>query len=68
MEGLKQTFAQCKKEGRVSLDETHNYESGESDPDFMQAALVTYFTAGYPTVEECVDIMLGLQAGGSGML
>ncbi|ELR07633.1 tryptophan synthetase [Pseudogymnoascus destructans] len=48
MEGLKQTFAQCKKEGR--------------------AALVTYFTAGYPTVEECVDIMLGLQAGGSDII
>ena len=29
-------------------------------------ALVTYFTAGFPTVEETVDIMLGLQAGGAG--
>ncbi|KAK5303237.1 anthranilate synthase / indole-3-glycerol phosphate synthase [Exophiala xenobiotica] len=27
-------------------------------------ALVGYFTAGYPTKEECPDIMLGLQAGG----
>lgn len=29
-------------------------------------ALVGYFTAGYPTKEECPDIMLGLQAGGVG--
>eukprot|EP01099_Mayorella_cantabrigiensis_P005606 TRINITY_DN4548_c0_g1_i1.p1 TRINITY_DN4548_c0_g1~~TRINITY_DN4548_c0_g1_i1.p1 ORF type:complete len:741 (-),score=125.76 TRINITY_DN4548_c0_g1_i1:117-2339(-) len=29
-----------------------------------RAALVGYFTAGYPTPEETPDIMLGLQAGG----
>jgi tryptophan synthase len=28
---------------------------------------VTYFTAGYPTPEETVDILLGMEAGGSGM-
>jgi tryptophan synthase len=33
----------------------------------MQPALVTYFTAGYPTPEETVDILLGMEAGGSGM-
>ena len=33
-----------------------------------RAALVTYVTAGYPTVEGSPDIMLGLQAGGAGML
>lgn len=32
----------------------------------VQAALVTYFTAGYPTPAETVDIMLGMEAGGSG--
>lgn len=32
-----------------------------------RAALVTYFTAGYPTKESTVDVMLGLQAGGAGM-
>ena len=47
MEGLKATFAQCKKENR--------------------SALVTYFTCGYPTVNETSDIMLGMQAGGAGM-
>lgn len=47
-EGIKATFAQCKKENRP--------------------ALVGYFTAGYPTKEECPDIMLGLQAGGVGEL
>ena len=31
-----------------------------------RAALVGYFTSGYPTAEETVDIMLGLQAGGVG--
>lgn len=31
-----------------------------------RAALVGYFTAGYPTPEETPDIMLGLQAGGVG--
>jgi tryptophan synthase len=33
-----------------------------------RTALVGYFTAGYPTVEETPDIMLGLQAGGVGMI
>ena len=46
METIKQTFAQCKDEGR--------------------AALVTYVTAGFPTVEETVDILLGMEAGGAG--
>lgn len=46
MEGIKQAFAQCKKEKR--------------------SALVTYVTAGYPTAEETVRIMLGMEAGGAG--
>ena len=29
-------------------------------------ALVTYVTAGFPTVDETPDIMLGMQAGGAG--
>lgn len=33
-----------------------------------RAALVAYITAGYPTVEEAVDILLGLENGGAGML
>lgn len=28
---------------------------------------MTYVTAGFPTVEEAVDIILGLEAGGAGM-
>lgn len=32
-----------------------------------RAALVSYITAGYPTVEETVDILLGLESGGAGM-
>lgn len=32
-----------------------------------RAALVSYITAGYPTVEEAVDILLGLECGGAGM-
>ena len=31
-----------------------------------RSALVTYVTAGYPTTDETVDIMLGMEAGGSG--
>lgn len=31
-----------------------------------RAALVAYITAGYPTVEETVDILLGLENGGAG--
>jgi len=31
-----------------------------------RAALVTYVTAGYPTVEETPEIMLAMQSGGSG--
>jgi tryptophan synthase len=48
MEGLKRTFAQCKKEGRP--------------------AFVTYITAGYPTPEETVDILLGMEAGGADVI
>ncbi|KAH6682651.1 tryptophan synthase-like protein [Halenospora varia] len=48
MEGLKRTFAQCKKEKR--------------------AALVTYVTAGFPTPEETVDILLGMEAGGADVI
>lgn len=29
-------------------------------------ALVTYVTAGYPTPEETVNVLLGMQAGGAG--
>lgn len=31
-----------------------------------RAALVAYITAGYPTAEEAVDILLGLENGGAG--
>jgi tryptophan synthase len=31
-----------------------------------RAALVAYVTAGYPTVDQAVDIMLGLENGGAG--
>ena len=31
-------------------------------------ALVTYVTAGYPTADETVDILLGLEAGGAGKI
>ncbi|CZR52577.1 probable tryptophan synthase [Phialocephala subalpina] len=48
MEGLKNTFARCKKENRP--------------------ALVTYFTAGFPTPEETVDVMLGMEAGGADVI
>ncbi|KAF4636824.1 hypothetical protein G7Y89_g1249 [Cudoniella acicularis] len=48
MEGLKKTFAQCKKEGRP--------------------ALVTYVTAGFPTPEETVDVLLGMEAGGADVI
>ena len=30
-------------------------------------ALVTYVTAGFPTADETVDILLGLEAGGAGI-
>lgn len=32
-----------------------------------RAALVGYFTSGYPTAEQTPDVLLGLQAGGVGM-
>lgn len=31
-----------------------------------RSALVTYVTAGYPTAEETVDVLLGMEAGGAG--
>ncbi|KAK2810543.1 anthranilate synthase / indole-3-glycerol phosphate synthase [Emmonsiellopsis sp. PD_5] len=33
-----------------------------------RAALVAYVTAGYPTVEEAVDITLGMEAGGADLI
>lgn len=47
MDGIKKSFAQCKKEQR--------------------SALIPYVTAGYPTISETVDILLGMQNGGAGM-
>lgn len=34
----------------------------------QRSALVTYVTAGYPTTDETVDILLGMEAGGAGMV
>lgn len=34
----------------------------------QRSALVTYVTAGYPTADETVDILLGMEAGGAGSL
>ncbi|RMZ74422.1 PHO87 [Pyrenophora seminiperda CCB06] len=48
MDGIKKTFAQCKKEGR--------------------SALVTYVTAGFPTIQETPDIMMAMEAGGAGAI
>ncbi|KAL7270594.1 anthranilate synthase / indole-3-glycerol phosphate synthase [Rhizina undulata] len=48
MEGLKNAFAKCKREGR--------------------RALVTYVTAGFPTPEETVDILFGMEAGGADII
>ena len=31
-----------------------------------RSALVTYVTAGYPTADETVEILLGMEAGGAG--
>ena len=31
-----------------------------------RAALVTYATAGFPTANETVEIMIGMEAGGAG--
>lgn len=31
-----------------------------------RTALVTYVTAGYPTSEETVEVLLGMEAGGAG--
>lgn len=33
-----------------------------------RAALVTYVTAGYPTTDETVEILKGMEAGGAGKL
>ncbi|KZF21230.1 tryptophan synthase [Xylona heveae TC161] len=34
----------------------------------QRPALVTYVTAGYPTIEETVDLMLGMEAGGADII
>lgn len=35
---------------------------------YVQSALVTYVTAGFPTAEETPDIMLAMEAGGAGTM
>lgn len=35
---------------------------------YIQSALITYVTAGYPTPEETPDIMLAMEAGGAGTM
>ena len=32
-----------------------------------RSALVTYVTAGYPTLDETIEIMLGMENGGAGV-
>jgi len=39
-------------------------ETGTDDQ--LQAALVTYVTAGYPNADSTPDILLGMEAGGAG--
>lgn len=34
----------------------------------QRSAFVTYVTAGYPTANETVNIMLAMETGGAGML
>ncbi|KAL8810177.1 MAG: hypothetical protein Q9200_002784 [Gallowayella weberi] len=34
----------------------------------QRSALVTYVTAGYPTAEETVDVLLGMEAGGADLI
>lgn len=34
----------------------------------QRSALVSYVTAGYPTADETVNILLGMEAGGAGIL
>ena len=31
-------------------------------------ALVTYVTAGYPTPDDTIDVLLGMEAGGAGII
>ena len=66
MEAIKQTFARCKDESRVSqffLQDIFTYTANLTISP--QAALVTYVTAGYPTADETPSIMLGMEAGGA---
>jgi len=65
MEGIKRTFAQCKKEGRVSAI-IILADVNMAILTSAKSALVTYVTAGYPTIGETVDILLGMEAGGAG--
>lgn len=40
----------------------------ENNSKKNKATFVAYTTCGYPTVEDTVSILLGLQAGGAGLL
>lgn len=37
-----------------------------ANPVCLQAALVTYVTAGFPTPAETVEVLLAMEAGGAG--
>jgi hypothetical protein len=72
MEAIKKTFAQCKAENRVCIPQWRKqcvsmWASWRHCWLVLWPAFVTFVTAGFPTVEETVDIILGLEAGGAGM-
>jgi Tryptophan synthase alpha chain len=50
-----------------SAHPAYSLEYRELSTNYLwQAALVTYVTAGFPSLEETADILLGMEAGGAG--
>jgi len=57
---LKRTFKQCKQEGRLIA------ERGITDAG--RVALITFVTAGYPTLSDTVGILKAMQDGGADII
>lgn len=61
-----QPFPYCPARPLVIFNMEHIKQTFAKCKEQKRAALVAYVTAGYPTAEEAVDIMLGLENGGAG--
>jgi tryptophan synthase alpha subunit len=59
-EHIKRIFKQCKEEGTINVD--------QSRLTIGRNALVTFVTAGYPTLSDTVGLLTAMQEGGADII